>query len=246
MIGWTEKINDELIELRMREYERHQKNKNNKSQKSKVLFFNLKTQPYVLIIAIFFVLLSLIETILICIAFIGTKKIEYNDDFSSAGYLWNIFKEMTEIKFNLSSYGTVVIFISILLIVVLIYFAFSWIKDNYVSSLTNKSKKNWFALLFSSTFFYVVFLVLILVGTNIVGKFPKNIGELKNNNFINFGISFKILPRTNMDNTITIIATPFSIFISVMQIICCISSFFWLIIFNLNVNYNKFNKSKKN
>ncbi|WP_027123946.1 hypothetical protein [Mycoplasmoides pirum] len=244
MPGWSENLEDKLLKIRMEKYNEHA----NRPPSNKLI--DIKTKPFVFFVATLFVVLFFVEMILICIAILAPfdSLIGIGDLFNlnsrSINLLWNIQSSMGNIIYSLSAYAIAIIFIGIVLMVNLFYFINIWLKDDLFISLKNdkKLKNKFFYIFIFSAVFFVVFIIISLIGVSPLNT-PTTLTLTGINLNTPLGISFLI----NQSASGTLITSPssFGSFVSAMQIICFLLSIVWLIGFNAKINWNKIIKKMK-
>lgn len=242
MDGWSKKLEDKILEMRMSEYEHRVQRQNNHLMK-------LKTKPYVLGLAISFVILLLVQMILLFVAF--NSSLTFKSGNASLLWTYSASQMFDQAVYQLSTFGTALVIITCLLMINIVVFAFNWIKDPVFLSINDKkNKKLWITVLISSAIAFSVFLILDLIVISIFNNgsnYPQNLNSIKVNHQL--GLTFTFVEKNNANlqpDDWVLKATPMAIFTSVMQLVSFLASIVWLLGFNFSIDMNKiFKKNKK-
>lgn len=246
MTGWTNQVENKLLNFQELKYNKKVQNHHDDS------VFSKRSKPFVLFLGFCFLIVSFVSAILVCVALllpnvISTSQGGKNQN-TSASLLWNYSLSgigitgggLEKINYSLSDYGIVTIIFIILSIILIVSFSYSWLRDDFFTSLDKKNKKLWISLLFGWLIAYLIFLIITAVGVSIISLnlYPDNFDDANTSD--SFGLIFYVSDKSI--NNLNLGISSFGIFLAFLQFLMIFSSIVWLIVFNFKTNLKNLKK----
>lgn len=245
MTGWTNQVENKLLNFQELKYNKKIRNHRDDS------LFSRRSKPFVLFLGFCFFIVSFVSLLLVCVALLSLNVVPTSEggknQNTSASLLWNYSLvgnvasgSLEKISYSLSDYGIATIIFIVLSIILIISFSYGWLRDDFFINLDKKNKKLWLSLLIGWSIAYLIFLIITAVGISIISL------SLYPNSFDNakaldpFGLIFYISDNSKINLTLGV--SSFGIFVVVLQFITLFSSIVWIIIFNFEINLKKLKK----
>lgn len=246
MTGWTNQVENKLLNFQELKYNKKIQNHHDDS------VFSKRCKPFILFLGFCFFIVSFVSAILACVALLSPNVISTSqggkNQNTSASLLWNYSLSgdsiassgLEKINYSLSDYGIVLIVFIILSIILIVSFSYSWLHDDFFTSLDKKNKKLWLSLLFGWSIAYLIFLIITAVGISIISLnlYPNNFDDAKTSD--SFGLVFYVSSKSISNLNLGI--SPFGIFVVFLQFVMLFSSIVWIIVFNFKTNLKNLKK----
>lgn len=246
MTGWTNQVENKLLNFQELKYNKKIQNSHDDS------VFSKRSKPFVLFLGFCFLIVSFVSAILVCVALLSPNVISTSEggknQNTSASLLWNysltgngiLVSGLEKISYSLSDYGIVTIVFIILSIILIVSFSYSWLRDDFFISLDKKNKKLWLSLILGWSIAYLIFLIITAVGVSIISLnlYPDNF--TKANASDSFGLIFYVSDKSI--NNLNLGISSFGIFVVFLQFLMIFSSIVWIIVFNFKTNLKNLKK----